>query len=52
MVSQHKLEIVFTKAAPTFFIKWSEEYFLKRLCIGDNRLFLKPFFCYLTGLVI
>ena len=47
------LVIVLTKAAPTFFVKWNEEHFLKSLCIGNNRLFFSPFFfSYLTGLVI
>ena len=42
-----KLVIVFTKGAPAFFIKWSREYFLKWLCIGNNRLFLLLFFVWL-----
>ena len=37
-------QIVLTKAAPAFFIKWSGEDFLKRLCIGNNRLLFLPFF--------
>ena len=36
--------IVLTKAAPAFFVKWSGEYFLKWLCIGNNRLFFLPFY--------
>ena len=36
------LVIVLTKAAPALVIKWRGEYFLKCLCIGNNRLFL-PF---------
>ena len=38
------LEIVLTKAAPALFLKWSGEYFLKWLAIGNNRLLFLPFF--------
>ena len=43
--------MVLIKVALAFFVKWSEEYFLKCLSIGNNRLFFLPFFRYLTGLV-
>ena len=40
------LVIVLTKAAPALVIKWSGEYFLKWLCIGNNRLLFLPFFLF------
>ena len=40
------LVIVLTKAAPAVFVKWSGEYFVKWLRIGNNRLFFSPFFFF------